>query len=49
MEAILGVLTTVIGVLLLLVLALGLLATGAWLLRWICRIWGGGAAGNRRP
>jgi hypothetical protein len=39
MEPIFWALTTLIGLLLLVVLMLGLLGIGAWLLRWICRIW----------
>jgi hypothetical protein len=39
MEAIEWTLATAVGILLLLVLMLALLATGAWLLRLICRIW----------
>jgi hypothetical protein len=49
MEAIQWVLATAVGILLLLVLMLGLLAVGAWLLRWICRIWNGDAADDREP
>jgi hypothetical protein len=48
MGPIVWVLTKVIGILLLLVLMLGLLGVGVWLLRWICRVWNGGAAHHRR-
>jgi hypothetical protein len=41
MKAIEGTLAAGVGILLLLVLMLGLLAIGAWLLRLICRIWNG--------
>jgi hypothetical protein len=43
MEAVEWALATIVGILLLLVLMLGLLALGVWLLRLICRIW------NARP
>jgi hypothetical protein len=39
MEAIEWTLATSVGILLLLVLMLGLLAIGVWLLRFICRVW----------
>jgi hypothetical protein len=41
MEAVEWVLATVVGILLLLVLMLALLVTGAWLLRQLLRIWSG--------
>ena len=41
MEVIEWALATGVGILLLLVLMLGLLAIGVWLLRQICRIWNG--------
>jgi hypothetical protein len=43
MEAVEWALATLVGILMLLVLMLGLVAVGAWLLRTICRIW------NDRP
>jgi hypothetical protein len=43
MEAVEWALATIVGILLLLVLMLGLVALGFWLLRLICRIW------NARP
>lgn len=47
MEVIEWTLATGVGILLLLVLMLGLLALGAWLLRLICRIWNDTAPARR--
>jgi hypothetical protein len=47
MELIEWTLATGVGILLLLVLMLGLLAVGVWLLRLICRIWNGPAPARR--
>ncbi|HEU4396353.1 MAG TPA: hypothetical protein VFU54_00790 [Actinomycetota bacterium] len=41
MEAVEGALAAMVGVVLLLVLLLGLLVIGVWLLRVLCRIWSG--------
>jgi hypothetical protein len=49
MKAIEWSLATGVGILLLLVLMLGLLTIGAWLLRLICRIWNGNAPEDQRP
>lgn len=48
MDPIFWVLTSLIGLLVLLVLALGLLAISVWLFRWIGRLWCEGAGGDRR-
>lgn len=48
MEAIEWTLAAGVGILLLLVLMLGLLAVGVWLLRLICRIWNGTASARHQ-
>ena len=48
MDPILRMLTYLIGLLVLLVLALGLVGTGLWLLRWISRVCCEGAGEDRR-
>lgn len=48
MEPIIWALSTIIGLLLLVVLLLGLLGAALWLLRWTCRVWREGAVDDRQ-
>jgi hypothetical protein len=47
MDSVLWILTSVIGLLVLLVLVLGLVGTSIWLLRWIGRVCCEGSTGDR--